>query len=82
MRTAAEKKNAEAVQKQKDILSAGPVLPAEYIKREGLDAFGKFKEKLVREFNSLGLKDLKVNDLNLLNGFYVNLEYHLPNGSP
>ena len=23
---------------------------------------------------------LKVNDLNLLNGFYVNLEYHLPNG--
>ncbi len=27
VKTAAEKKNAEAVQKQKDILSAGPVLP-------------------------------------------------------
>lgn len=58
----------------------GTCTAAEYIKREGFDAFGKFKEKLVQEFNSLGIKDLKVNDLNLLNGFYVNLEYHLPNG--
>lgn len=35
---------------------------------------------MVQEFNSLGIKDLKVKDLNLLNGFYVNLEYPLPNG--
>lgn len=58
----------------------GTCIAAEYIKREGLDAFGRFKEKLVQEFNSLWIKDLHVNDLNLLNGFYVNLEYHLPNG--
>ena len=58
----------------------GTCTAAKYIKREGFDVFGKFKEKLVQEFNSLGIKDLKVNDLNLLNGFYVNLEYHLPNG--
>lgn len=53
---------------------------AEYIKREGLDAFAEYKEKLIQEFNSLRIKDLQVNDLNLLNGFYVNLEYLLPNG--
>ena len=53
---------------------------AEYIKRQGLGAFSEYKETLVREFNSLGIKDLQVNDLNLLNGFYVNLEYPLPNG--
>lgn len=58
----------------------GACTAAEYIKREGLDAFRKFKEKLVQEFNSLGIKHLHVNDLNLLNGFYVNLEYLLPNG--
>ena len=47
----------------------GTCTAAEYIKREGFDVFGKFKEKLVQEFNSLGIKDLKVTDLNLLNGF-------------
>lgn len=40
----------------------------------------EYKEKLIQEFNSLRIKDLQVNDLNLLNGFYVNLEYLLPNG--
>ena len=30
--------------------------------------------------HALGIKDLEVKDLNLLNGFYVNLEYPLPNG--
>lgn len=58
----------------------GTCTAAEYIKREGLDAFAEYKEKMVQEFNSLGIKDLKVKDLNLLNGFYINLEYPLPNG--
>ena len=58
----------------------GTCTVAEYIKREGVGAFSEYKETLVREFNSLGIKDLHVNDLNLLNGFYVNLEYPLPNG--
>ena len=58
----------------------GTCTAAEYIKRQGLGAFSEYKETLVREFNSLGIKDLQVNDLNLLNGFYVNLEYPLANG--
>lgn len=31
-------------------------------------------------FNSLGINGLEVHDLNLLNGFFVNLEYTLENG--
>lgn len=38
------------------------------------------KETLIAEFNALGIQNLQVNDLNLLNGFYVNLEYPLTNG--
>lgn len=39
-----------------------------------------FKEHLISEINALGIKGLAVNDLNLLNGFFVNLEYPLANG--
>ena len=35
---------------------------------------------LIEEINGLGIKNLQVKALNLLNGFYVNLEYPLPNG--
>ena len=38
------------------------------------------KESMAEAFNSLAIPGLRVDDLNLLNGFYVNLEYHLPNG--
>lgn len=38
------------------------------------------KETLIEEFNALGIQGLQVNDLNLLNGSYINLEYRLPNG--
>lgn len=38
------------------------------------------KETLIAEFNALEIQNLQVNDLNLLNGFYVNLEYPLTNG--
>lgn len=31
-------------------------------------------------FNSLGINGLEVHDLNLLNGFFMNLEYTLENG--
>ena len=40
----------------------------------------KFEEMLIEEINGLGIKNLQVKALNLLNGFYVNLEYPLPNG--
>ncbi len=39
------------------------------------------KEILIEEFNALGIKGLHVDDLNLLHGDYVNLEYPLPNGT-
>lgn len=37
------------------------------------------KEILIEEINAFEIQGLHVNDLNLLNGFYVNLEYTLKN---
>ena len=50
------------------------------VKTGGFEEFKSIKKALTEEFNALGIKDLEVKDLNLLNGFYVNLEYPLPNG--
>lgn len=58
----------------------GSCIAAEYIKKGGVEAFEELKRKLIDEFNALGIKNLQVNDLNLVNGFYVNLEYRLANG--
>lgn len=58
----------------------GSCIAAEYIKRGDFEAFKKLKETLIGEFHALGIKDLQVEGLNLLNGFYVNLEYSLANG--
>lgn len=55
-------------------------MAAECVKRDGLDKWSRMKEQLVEEFNALGIPGLRVDDLNLLNGFYVNLEYPLPSG--
>lgn len=52
----------------------------ECFRQGGLEAFRKMKETLIEELNALGIRALKVNDLNLLNGSYVNLKYTLPNG--
>ncbi len=58
----------------------GKCIAAEYIKKSGTDEFLNFKKSLIDEFNSLRIKGLIVKELNLLNGFYINLEYKLPNG--
>lgn len=58
----------------------GACVAAECIRRGGFGAFKKMKEMLIAEFNALGIQNLQVNDLNLLNGFFVNLEYTLTNG--
>lgn len=58
----------------------GTCIAAECIKQGGLEAFKKMKEILIAEFNTLGIQSLQVDNLNLLNGFYINLEYHLANG--
>ena len=47
---------------------------------ERCEAFSELKLRLIDEINALGIDELTVQDLNLLNGFYVNLEYVLPNG--
>lgn len=58
----------------------GTCIAAECIKQGGLEAFKKMKEILIAEFNTLGIQSLQVDNLNLLNGCYINLEYHLANG--
>ncbi len=58
----------------------GKCFAAEYIKKSGTKEFLNFKKSLIDEFNSLGIKGLEIKDLNLLNGFYINLEYKLANG--
>lgn len=58
----------------------GTCIATECIKQGGFEAFNKMKKTLIEEFNALGIQGLKINDLNLLNGFFINLEYSLPNG--
>lgn len=58
----------------------GKCIAAEAFQKGGVSEFENLKSTLIDEFNSLGIKDLKVTDLNLLSGFYVNLEYKLKNG--
>ncbi len=58
----------------------GTCIAAECMKRGGIEEFFHFKNILISEFNALGIEGLEVSDLNLLNGFFVNLEYPLANG--
>jgi len=58
----------------------GTCIAAESIKRGGFDEFIRVKNTLIAEINALGIDNLHVQDLNLLNGCFVNLEYKLPNG--
>lgn len=54
----------------------------QYIGIGGKEKFEEFKQQLIHEFNTLlhieGLP--KVEDLNVLSGSFINLEYRLPNG--
>ncbi len=43
--------------------------------------FGELKKRLIDEINALCIEELTVNELFLLNGAYVNLEYPLLNGT-
>ena len=58
----------------------GTCIAAECIKQGGMEELKKMKATLIEEFNALGIHGLHVNDLNLLNGSYINLEYRLTNG--
>lgn len=58
----------------------GRCVAAKTISQGGEEAFLRLKNALIAEINALGIPHLQVADLNLLNGFFVNLEYPLPSG--
>ena len=58
----------------------GDCVAAECIKEKGQGAFLALKKALLEEINALGIPHLHVEDLNLLPGYFVNLEYSLPSG--
>lgn len=58
----------------------GNCVAADTILAAGFEGFAALKAALIAEINALGIPGLKVDDLNLLNGCYVNLEYPLANG--
>ena len=55
----------------------------QYIKIGGIEKFEEFKKQIIDEFNSIliieGLP--KIENLNVLSGGFINLEYRLPNGN-
>ena len=57
----------------------GNCVAIDIILNKGFSEFIKYKDKLIGIINNLGIEDLKINDLNLLSGSYVNLEYELEN---
>ena len=54
----------------------------QYIKIGGIEKFEEFKKQLIEEFNTiLDIEGLpKIEELNVLSGSFINLEYRLPNG--
>ena len=53
---------------------------SDYIELGGKENFDKFKKELINEFNSLDIEGMpKIDELYLLHGSYINLEYPLPN---
>lgn len=58
---------------------SGNCVASDIILNKGFSEFIKYKDKLIGIINNLGIEDLKINDLNLLSGSYVNLEYELEN---
>ena len=59
----------------------GECVAAKCIQAGGTAALEELKKTLIAEINALGIEGLQVGDLNLLNGFFVNLEYPLANGT-
>lgn len=58
----------------------GICIAAESIRTGGMEKFIRLKNKMITEINTLGMEGLKTEELYLLNGCFVNLEYRLPNG--
>lgn len=58
----------------------GQCVAANWVQNFGREGMEERKQALIQEINAMSIPDLRITDLNLLNGFYVNLEYPLPNG--
>lgn len=58
----------------------GTCVAAACVERGGMEAWENWKHAAMAELNALGIPDLQIDILVPLNGFYVNLEYRLPNG--
>lgn len=58
----------------------GSCVAARCIQNGGMTAFDNLKQSILREIQSFQMPHLHPDELHLLNGFYVNLAYPLPNG--
>ena len=58
----------------------GTCVAAACVERGGMEAWESWKHAAMAELNALDIPDLQIDSLVPLNGFYVNLEYRLPNG--
>jgi len=57
----------------------GKCVLCKYLKDGNSRKFNALKRSLIKEVNALGIKGLKIDDLNALCGSYVNIEYPMPN---
>ena len=55
----------------------GVCVAAACIEKSGPETFADWKRSTMEEINALHIPDLQIDNLHLLNGFYVNLEYRL-----
>ena len=76
----AQRKTCGACEQTNGHPFGGSCTAAEAVRRAGPEELLRQKQALIAEFNALALPGLQVNDLNLLNGSYVNLAYPLPGG--
>lgn len=53
---------------------------ARLINEKGFDGYQETLKKIINSINELSIPELHVNDMNVLPGSYVNLEYPLPSG--
>ena len=59
----------------------GECVAARCYKADGENCFIAYKNRLIEEFNALGIADMPpITNLSQLIGAFVNLEYTLPNG--
>ncbi len=59
----------------------GRCFAAGIIKEKGFEELEKLKKSIIDEVNTLGIDGLVINELYLLSGSYINLEYTFVNGT-